>query len=162
MDEVRAIRQLFFDFKKAPKGNVPRQAYLKQLQITGAIDMPSMRTLQRIDELGALGYQTIAGTGNILEADRKALGQYLRNSTYGTVLDLKFAALTFNEALRIPSMVSDLLSHEKLERDIVLTDAKVRNIEASTKRVESTTGDASKEDVFNNLDYENLTLLSKM
>lgn len=73
LPEVGAIRNLFFDFSKAPKGAVPRMAYLRQLNNSRHVDTATMRVMQRIDELGKLGYYTIAGTGSMVEEDRKKL-----------------------------------------------------------------------------------------
>lgn len=132
---ITAIRKLFFDFSNAPREVVGQLAYLRQLSSTGIIDEHDFKIYRRICELGKLGLRSMSNFFKLSKEEKSEVKQYLSDAVYGNTLDLGFTAVGFEQAVTYNRVVSNVAALHLREKEIMLTDARIRNLEASTEKM---------------------------
>jgi hypothetical protein len=133
--QVRALRELFFDFTNTPTEVVARSAYFTQLADNQIISDVDRRYYKIIGSLGELGLKADADPHSLTYEERERLNAYLGDSMIDNVTSLYFSIEDKKDALNYNSVINNLASFLIKKEEIRYFQAKVRNLDASTTRI---------------------------
>lgn len=156
---VEAIRLLFFDFSCFPEDRLAVLAYLRQLTMLGVYSETDFAYYKRVFELGELGLKAQTDFYSLTKAEKKLIEEYLGKSIVATALNLNFTIKSQKDALEYSQIVSTLASHQIKEVERSYLEAKIRNLDANTRRIE---GDLSSSEIgMSTQDQEYMALLTE-
>jgi len=133
--QVRALRELFFDFRNAPTDVVARYAYFTQLSDNQIISDVDRRYFKIIGSLGELGLKADADPSSLTIEEKEKLNCYLADSMLDNVTSLYFSIEDKKDALAYNSVINNLASFFIKKEEINYYRSKVRNLDASTNRI---------------------------
>jgi hypothetical protein len=134
-NQVRAIRELFFDFTNAPTDVVARAAYFTQLSDNQIISDVDRRYYKVIGSLGELGLKADADPASLTIEEKDRLNSYLADSMLDNVTSLYFSIENKKDALAYNTVINNLASFFIKKEEINYYRSKVRNLDASTTRI---------------------------
>jgi len=135
LGQVRALRELFFDFTNTPTDIVARAAYFTQLSDNDIISDIDRRYFKIIGSLGELGLKADADPSSLTFDEKEKLNSYLADSMLDNVTSLYFTIEDKKDALAYNSVINNLASFFIKREEISYYRAKVRNLDASTTRI---------------------------
>jgi hypothetical protein len=133
--QVRALRELFFDFTNAPTDVVARAAYFTQLTDNNIISDVDRRYFKIIGALGELGLKADADPSSLTYEEKERLNAYLADSMLDNVTSLYFSIEDKKDALAYNSVINNLASFFIKKEEITYFRAKVKHLDASTARI---------------------------
>lgn len=133
--QVRALRELFFDFTNAPTDIVARAAYFTQLSDNHIISDVDRRYFKIIGSLGELGLKAEADPSSLTDSEKEKLNSYLADSMLDNVTSLYFSIEDKKDALAYNGVINNLASFFIKKEEINYFRAKVRNLDAGTNRI---------------------------
>ena len=133
--QVRALRQLFFDFTNAPTDVVARSAYFTQLTDNNVISDTDRRYFKIIGSLGELGLKADADPSSLTLEEKDRLNSYLADSMLDNVTSLYFSIEDKKDALAYNTVINNLASFFIKKEEINYYRAKVKHLDASTTRI---------------------------
>jgi hypothetical protein len=133
--QVRALRELFFDFSNAPTEVVARAAYFTQLADNQIISDVDRRYFKIIGSLGPLGLKADADPTSLTVDEKERLNSYLADSMVDNVTSLYFSIEDKKDALAYNGVINNLASFFIKKEEITYFKAKVRHLDASTTRI---------------------------
>jgi hypothetical protein len=133
--QVKAIRELFFDFSSAPTDVVARSAYFTQLADNQIISDVDRRYFKIIGSLGELGLKAGVDPACLSLDEKDKLNSYLADSMVDNVASLYFAIEDKKDALAYNGVINNLASFFIKKEEINYYRSKVRNLDASTARI---------------------------
>lgn len=133
--QVKAIRELFFDFTNAPTDVVARAAYFTQLCDNQIISDVDRRYFKIIGSLGELGLKADADPSSLTLEEKEKLNSYLADSMLDNVTSLYFSIEDKKDALAYNTVINNLASFFIKKEEINYFRSKVRNLDASTSRI---------------------------
>jgi len=133
--QVRAIRELFFDFSSAPTDVVARSAYFTQLADNQIISDVDRRYFKIIGSLGELGLKAGVDPACLTIEEKDKLNSYLADSMVDNVASLYFSIEDKKDALAYNGVMNNLASFFIKKEEINYYRSKVRNLDASTARI---------------------------
>jgi hypothetical protein len=133
--QVKAIRELFFDFTNAPTEVVARAAYFTQLTDNQVISDMDRRYFKIIGSLGELGLKAEADPSSLTTEEKERLNSYLADSMLDNVTSLYFSIEDKKDALAYNTVINNLASFFIKKEEINYFRSKVRNLDASTNRI---------------------------
>lgn len=134
-NQVRALRELFFDFTNAPTDVVARAAYFTQLTDNQIINDVDRRYFKIIGSLGELGLKADADPSSLTVDEKDKLNAYLADSMLDNVTSLYFTIEDKKDALAYNGVINNLASFFIKKEEINYYRSKVRNLDASTTRI---------------------------
>ena len=137
LGQVEAIRNLFYDFSRFPKDRVANFTYLRQLANTGVIDDVDFNFFKRAFELGDLGIRAIVDYPNLTPSEKGVVQEFLASTIVTNTLSLNFTVQTYKDAIAYGAVVSNLASYYIKQKESSFIDARVRNLNAMTNRIEN-------------------------
>lgn len=156
---VEALRLIFYDFSNFPKDRLAALTYLRQLTNSGLFTDIDFAYYRRVFELGELGLKAQTDFYNLTAEEKKLIEEYLGKSIISTTLNLNFSIKNQKDAVQYGVVVSNLASYNIKTSETSYLDAKIRNLNANTKRIE---GEMNAGDVrMSDNDIELLSLLSE-
>ena len=133
--QVKAMRELFFDFTNAPTEVVARAAYFTQLSDNQIISDVDRRYFKIIGSLGELGLKAEADPSSLTIDEKERLNSYLADSMVDNVTSLYFSIEDKKDALAYNTVINNLASFFIKKEEINYFRSKVRNLDASTNRI---------------------------
>jgi hypothetical protein len=133
--QVRALRELFFDFTNAPTDVVARAAYFTQLTDNQIISDVDRRYFKIIGSLGELGLKAEADPSSLTLEEKDRLNAYLADTMVDNVTSLYFSIEDKKDALAYNSVINNLASFFIKREEINYYRSKVRHLDASTARI---------------------------
>jgi hypothetical protein len=133
--QVKAIRELFFDFSSAPTDIVARSAYFTQLADNQIISDVDRRYFKIIGSLGELGLKAGVDPACLSLEEKDKLNSYLADSMVDNVASLYFTIEDKKDALAYNGVINNLASFFIKKEEINYYRSKVRNLDASTSRI---------------------------
>ena len=133
--QVKALRDLFFDFTNAPTDTVARAAYFTQLSDNQIISDVDRRYFKIIGALGELGLKADADPSSLSLDEKDRLNSYLADSMLDNVTSLYFSIADKKDALAYNGVINNLASFYIKKEEINYFRSKVRNLDASTNRI---------------------------
>lgn len=133
--QVRAIRELFFDFSSAPTDVVARSAYFTQLADNQIISDVDRRYFKIIGSLGELGLKAGVDPACLTIEEKDKLNSYLADSMVDNVASLYFSIEDKKDALAYNGVINNLASFFIKKEEINYYRSKVKNLDASTARI---------------------------
>ena len=133
--QVKAIRELFFDFSSAPTDVVARAAYFTQLADNQIISDVDRRYFKIIGSLGELGLKAGVDPSCLSLEEKDKLNSYLADSMVDNVASLYFTIEDKKDALAYNGVINNLASFFIKREEINYYRSKVRNLDASTARI---------------------------
>ena len=133
--QIKAIRELFFDFSSAPTDVVARSAYFTQLADNQIISDVDRRYFKIIGSLGELGLKAGVDPASLSLEEKDKLNSYLADSMVDNVASLYFAIEDKKDALAYNGVINNLASFFIKREEINYYRSKVRNLDASTTRI---------------------------
>lgn len=133
--QVRAIRELFFDFTNTPTDVVARAAYFTQLSDNQIISDSDRRYFKIIGSLGELGLKAEADPSSLSLDEKERLNSYLADSMVDNVTSLYFSIEDKKDALAYNGVINNLASFFIKREEINYYRAKVKHLDASTTRI---------------------------
>lgn len=155
--KIEAIRKLFFDFSAFPKDRIANFTYLRQLHNLGLFDQIDFNYFRAIFALGELGIRAQIDYHNLSNDDKLKINEFLGNSSISNTLNLNFAVNSKKDAMEYVSVISNLANYHIKQKEAGYFDAKTRNLDATTKRIEGSMLGAVED--MNTLDREMMDLL---
>lgn len=135
LGQVRALRELFFDFSNAPTEVVARAAYFNQLAENSVITDVDRRYFKIIGSLGELGLKADADPSSLTLEEKDRLNGYLADSMLDNVTSLYFSIEDKKDALAYNGVINNLASFFIKKEEINYYRSKVRHLDASTTRI---------------------------
>jgi len=135
LGQVRALRELFFDFTNAPTDVVARAAYFTQLSDNHIISDVDRRYFKIIGSLGELGLKADADPSSLTLEEKERLNSYLADSMLDNVTSLYFSIEDKKDALAYNTVINNLASFFIKKEEINYFRSKVRHLDASTQRI---------------------------
>jgi hypothetical protein len=135
LGQVRAIRELFFDFTNAPTDAVARAAYFTQLTDNQIISDVDRRYFKIIGSLGELGLKADADPTSLTLEEKERLHTYLADSMLDNVTSLYFSIEDKKDAVAYNAVINNLASFLIKKEEIGYYRAKVKHLDASTARI---------------------------
>lgn len=135
--QIQALRELFYDFTAFPKAPTARQAYLTQLVDNGVIDDEDRRFYKLVAELGHIGLRALSDYNALDITEKQIVEEYLGNSMLDNVFALNFSVTTMKDAVNFNAVINNLASFHIKKEEVNYYRAKVRNLDASTTRIEN-------------------------
>jgi hypothetical protein len=135
LGQVKAIRELFFDFTNAPTDTVARAAYFTQLTDNQIISDVDRRYFKIIGSLGELGLKADADPSSLTLEEKDRLNSYLADSMLDNVTSLYFSIEDKKDAVAYNGVINNLASFFIKKEEIGYYRAKVKNLDASTARI---------------------------
>ena len=135
--QVEAIRCIFYDFSRFPKDRVANFTYLRQLANIGVIDDVDFNFFKRAFELGDLGIRAIIDYQNLTPDEKVKVQEFLATTIVTNTLSLNFTVTTYKDAVAYGAVVSNLASYYIKQKESSFIDARIRNLNAMTNRVEN-------------------------
>lgn len=139
---VEAIRLLFFDFSSFPKDRVANFTYLRQLANNGTISDLDFAYYKRVFELGELGLKAQTDFFSLTNEEKRVVEEYLGKSIIATTLNLNFSLRNQKDANNYGMAVSNLATYYIKRSEMTYFEAKTRNLEVQTRRIEGAMADA--------------------
>lgn len=133
--QVRALRELFFDFTHVPTDVVARSAYFTQLSDNQIISDVDRRYFKIIGSLGELGLKADADPSSLTIAEKERLNSYLADSMLDNVTSLYFSIEDKKDALAYNGVINNLASFFIKKEEVNYYRSKIRNLDASTNRI---------------------------
>lgn len=133
--QVKALRELFFDFSNAPTDTVARAAYFTQLADNKIISDVDRRYFKIIGSLGELGLRAEADPSMLTYEEKERLNTYLADSMLDNVTSLYFSIEDKKDALAYNGVINNLATFFIKKEEINYFRSKVRNLDASTNRI---------------------------
>ena len=133
--QVKALRELFFDFTNTPTEVVARAAYFTQLTDNNIISDVDRRYFKIIGSLGELGLKADADPSSLSLEEKERLNMYLADSMLDNVTSLYFSIEDKKDALAYNGVINNLASFFIKKEEINYFRSKVRNLDASTARI---------------------------
>ena len=133
--QVRALRELFFDFSNTPTEVVARAAYFTQLSDNNIISDVDRRYFKIIGSLGELGLKADADPSSLTLEEKERLNMYLADSMLDNVTSLYFTIEDKKDALAYNSVINNLASFFIKKEEINYYRSKVRHLDATTTRI---------------------------
>jgi len=133
--QIKALRELFFDFTHAPTDVVARAAYFTQLADNQIINDVDRRYFKIIGSLGELGLKADADPSSLTLDEKERLNGYLADSMLDNVTSLYFSIADKKDALAYNGVINNLASFFIKREEINYYRSKVRNLDASTNRI---------------------------
>jgi hypothetical protein len=134
-NQVKALRELFFDFSNAPKEVVARTAYFTQLADNNIINDVDRRYYKIIGSLGELGLKADADPSMLTIEEKERLNNYLADSMVDNVTSLYFSIEDKKDALAYNSVINNLATFFIKKEEVNYYRSKVRHLDASTTRI---------------------------
>lgn len=134
-NQVRAIRELFFDFTNTPTDVVAKAAYFTQLSDNQIISDIDRRYYKIIGSLGELGLKADADPASLSIEEKEKLNSYLADSMLDNVTSLYFSIESKKDALAYNTVINNLASFFIKKEEINYFRSKVRHLDASTTRI---------------------------
>lgn len=157
LKHVAAIRNLFYDFSRFPKDRIANFTYLRQLANIGVIDDVDFTFFKRAFELGDLGIRAIVDYNNLSQPEKRQVEAFLASTVVSNTLSLNLTVKNYKDAVTYGAIVSNLASYYIREKESSYYDAKIKNLNAMTERIQNELiGDVSD---LNTLDKEMIELL---
>jgi hypothetical protein len=141
---VQAIRMLFFDFTRLPKDPVAKLTFFRQLVINGKLTDSDFEFYKLLNDLGDIGLKSIINNHLLTPTEQLVIENYLGNAMVENVLKLKMSVRTLKDSLNFNNVLNMLGNFYIKKAEIGLTGAKVKNLEASTKKIETDLGNIVK------------------
>jgi len=135
--QIRAVRELFYDFSNCPKDPVARKTYFTQLLSNSDILEEDARFYKLCAELGETGLRALASYHELTSDEKTRVEEYLGNSMIDNVLALHFSTTSTKDAMGFNSVINNLASFYIKKEEVNYFRAKVRNLDASTLRIEN-------------------------
>ena len=133
--QVKALRELFFDFSNAPTEVVARAAYFTQLTDNQIISDTDRRYFKIICSLGELGLKAEADPSSLSIEEKERLNSFLADSMLDNVTSLYFSIESRKDALAYNTVINNLASFFIKKEEIGYYRAKVRHLDATTARI---------------------------
>ena len=133
--QIRAMRELFFDFTNAPTDVVAKAAYFTQLADNDIISDVDRRYFKIIGSLGELGLKADADPSSLTLEEKESLNSYLADSMLENVTSLYFSIEDKKDALAYNGVINNLASFFIKKEEINYYRAKVKHLDASTHRI---------------------------
>jgi hypothetical protein len=133
--QVRALREIFFDFTNAPTDVVARAAYFTQLTDNQIISDTDRRYYKIIGSLGELGLKADADPTSLSLEEKEKLNAYLADSMVDNVTSLYFTIEDKKDALAYNTVINNLASFFIKKEEINYYRSKVKHLDASTARI---------------------------
>lgn len=133
--QVRAIRELFFDFTHAPSDVIARAAYFTQLTDNNIISDVDRRYFKIIGSLGELGLKADADPSSLTLEEKERLNSFLADSMLDNVTSIYFSIEDKKDALAYNTVINNLASFFIKKEEISYFRAKVKHLDASTARI---------------------------
>jgi len=133
--QVKALRELFFDFTHAPTDVIARAAYFTQLADNQIISDVDRRYFKIIGSLGELGLKADADPSSLTLEEKDRLNSYLADSMLENVTSLYFSIEDKKDALAYNGVINNLASFFIKKEEINYYRSKIRNLDASTTRI---------------------------
>lgn len=133
--QVRALRELFFDFTNAPTDAVAKAAYFTQLTDNQIISDVDRRYFKIIGSLGELGLKADADPSSLTQEEKDKLNNYLADSMLDNVTSLYFSIEDKKDALAYNAVINNLAGFFIKKEEINYYRSKIRNLDASTNRI---------------------------
>lgn len=135
LGQVRALRELFFDFTHAPADVVARAAYFTQLCDNNIISDTDRRYFKIIGSLGELGLKADADPSKLTPEEKEKLNSYLADSMIDNVTSLYFSIEDRKDALAYNTVINNLASFFIKKEEVNYYRSKIKNLDASTQRI---------------------------
>ncbi len=156
---VEAIRLIFYDFSFFPKDRIANISCLRQLTNSGLFTDTDFAYFKRVFELGELGIRAQTDFYSLNKEEKKKVEEYLGKTLISNTLNLHFSVRNQKDALDYGLVVSNLASYYIKTAEATYFDSKIRNLDASTRRIE---GDLMGADTsMNDVDKEFMAMLSQ-
>lgn len=133
--QVRAIRELFFDFTNAPTDVIARAAYFTQLTDNHIISDVDRRYFKIIGSLGELGLKADADPSSLTYDEKERLNLFLADSMLDNVTSIYFSIEDKKDALAYNTVINNLASFFIKKEELGYFKAKVRHLDATTARI---------------------------
>ena len=133
--QIKALRELFFDFSNAPTETVARTAYFTQLADNDIISDVDRRYYKIIGSLGELGLKADADPSMLSLEEKERLNNYLADSMVDNVTSLYFTIEDKKDALNYNTVINNLATFFIKKEEINYFKSKVRHLDASTSRI---------------------------
>lgn len=133
--QVRALRELFFDFTNTPTEVVARAAYFTQLADNQIISDVDRRYFKIIGSLGELGLKAEADPSSLTLEEKERLNSYLADSMLDNVTSLYFSIEDKKDALAYNTVINNLASFFIKKEEINYFRSKVKHLDATTARI---------------------------
>lgn len=133
--QVRALRELFFDFTNAPTDVIAKAAYFTQLSDNQIISDVDRRYFKIIGSLGELGLKADADPSSLTLEEKDKLNAYLADSMLENVTSLYFSIEDKKDALAYNGVINNLASFFIKKEEINYFRSKIRNLDANTTRI---------------------------
>jgi hypothetical protein len=153
--QVRAMRELFFDFTNAPTDVVARAAYFTQLSDNDIISDTDRRYFKIIGSLGELGLKADADPSSLTVEEKERLNAYLADSMLDNVTSLYFSIEDKKDALAYNGVINNLASFFIKREEINYYRSKVRHLDATTTRIVN-----ERQDYNSNLQEDDVTAMA--
>lgn len=133
--QIKALRELFFDFTNTPTEPIARAAYFTQLADNQQISDEDRRFYRLVCELGELGLRAFASLGSLTKEERYQVEGFLANTMLDNVMALNFAITDMRDAVTYNSIINNLSSYHIKKEEACYYRSKVRNLDATTTRI---------------------------
>lgn len=133
--QVKALRELFFDFSNTPTEVVARTAYFTQLSDNNIISDTDRRYYKIIGSLGELGLKADADPSMLTADEKDRLNSYLADSMVDNVTSLYFSIEDKKDALAYNTVINNLATFFIKKEEVNYFKSKVKNLDASTARI---------------------------
>jgi len=135
--QMQAVRKLFYDFSGCPKDPVARKAYFTQLLSNEDILEEDVRFYKLCAEMGETGLKALSNYHALTPDEKVRIEEYLGNSMIDNVLALHFSTTSMKDAMSFNTVINNLASFYIKKEEVNYFRAKVRNLDASTSRIEN-------------------------
>lgn len=136
--QIEAIRELFFDFSRFPKDRVANFTYLRQLANIGAFDAVDFAFFRRAFDLGDLGIRAQIDYTNLDADEKQVVIDFLGQAAVTNALQINMAVKSQKDAVQYGLIISNLADYHIKHKEAEYFDAKIQNLRAQTKRIDST------------------------
>jgi hypothetical protein len=153
--QVRALREMFFDFTNAPTDVIARSAYFTQLSDNDIISDTDRRYFKIIGSLGELGLKADADPSSLTAEEKDRLNTYLADSMLDNVTSLYFSIEDKKDALAYNGVINNLASFFIKKEEINYYRSKVRHLDATTTRIVN-----ERQDYNSNLQEDDMAAIS--
>lgn len=135
--QVEAIRLLHFDFSRFPVDKMACFAHLRQLTNIGLFSEVDFAYYHRVHELGELGLKAQTNYYSLNDEEKLKVKKYLGESVIANTLGLNLSIRTSEDAVRYNNSVGVVANFWIKEKEVEFTEARIRNLDATTKRIEN-------------------------
>jgi hypothetical protein len=133
---VEAVKDIFFDFSYFPKDRMALFSHLRQLTSNGLFSELDFVYYKRVFELGELGLKAQTDFYSLTSKEKQIVEEFLGKSIIQNALNLNFSIKDQKDAIQYGAVVSNLANYYIKNVEKAYFEAKIRNLDACTKRVE--------------------------